>query len=127
MTELFAFVFISYYISLLLYFYFYNGYYCSLKLTFNKKGRLALVIVHFIMHTVKIIRVYVHILFKPLINVLYFEENKMVVVFDIIFCGYYYFKLNRKETMLFDIANICFTVMYVRSLNYIFAAINVFT
>ncbi len=51
----------------------------------------------------------------------------MVVVFDIIFCGYYYFKLNRKETMLFDIANICFTVMYVRSLNYIFAAINVFT
>ncbi len=35
LTELFAFVFISSYISLL---YFYNGYYCSLiKLTFNKK------------------------------------------------------------------------------------------
>ncbi len=35
LTELFAFVFISYYISILLSFYFYNGY--SLKLILNKK------------------------------------------------------------------------------------------
>ncbi len=47
-----------------------------------------LVIFYFIMHTVKLIRVYVHILPKPHINVLYFEEK--VVVFDIIFCGYIY-------------------------------------
>ncbi len=36
---------------------------------------------HFIMHTVKIIRVHVHILPKPHINVLYFlNENKKRVV-----------------------------------------------
>ncbi len=45
-----------------------------------------LVIFNFIMHTVKLISVYVHILPKPHINVLYFEEK----VFDIIFCGYIY-------------------------------------
>ncbi len=47
-----------------------------------------LVIFNFIMHTVKIISVYVHILPKPHINVLNFEENEKAVVFDIIFCGY---------------------------------------
>ncbi len=59
-----------------------------------------LVIFHFIMHTVKIISVYVHVFPKPHINVLYFlyenekrvvlyfEENEKAVVFDIIFCGY---------------------------------------
>ncbi len=40
------------------------------------------------MHTVKIIRVYVHTLPKPHINVLYFEENEKAAVFDVIFCGY---------------------------------------
>ncbi len=50
LTELFAFLFISYYMRILLYFYFYHGYYCSLKLsqlTFNKKGRLVLVIFYY--------------------------------------------------------------------------------
>ncbi len=47
-----------------------------------------LVIFHFIMHTVKIISLYVHILPKPHINVLNLEENEKAVVFDIIFCGY---------------------------------------
>ncbi len=46
-----------------------------------------LVIFYFIMHTVKLIRVYVHILPKPHINVLYFEEK--VVVFDIFFVAIY--------------------------------------
>ncbi len=38
------------YMRILLYFYFYHGYYCSLKLsqlTFNKKGRLVLVIFYY--------------------------------------------------------------------------------
>ncbi len=39
-----------------------------------------LVIFHFIMHTVKIISVYVHILPKPHNNVLNFEENEKAVV-----------------------------------------------
>ncbi len=50
-----------------------------------------LVIFHFIMHSVKIISVHVHILPKPHINVLYFEANEKAVVFDMIFCGYSYF------------------------------------
>ncbi len=58
--------------------------------------------------------------------VLYFEEKEKVVMFDIMFCGYSYFKLNRKDAMLFDTI-LRYTVMYVRSLNYIFAAINVLT
>ncbi len=84
LTELFAFVFISYYISLLLYFYFHNGYYCSLKLTFSKKGRLVLVIFHFIMHTRQSEYMWhVHILPKPHINVLYFfnETEKSCFIF----------------------------------------------
>ncbi len=58
-----------------------------------------LVIFHFITHAVKIISVYVHTLPEPHTNVLhflnenekivvlYFEENKKAVVFDIIFLG----------------------------------------
>ncbi len=75
-----------------------------------------LVIFHFIIHSVKIIRVYVHILPKPHINVLYFqnenekgcvlyfEENEKAVVFDII---------------SFD-CNAC-----TRCMNHIFVAINI--
>ncbi len=60
-----------------------------------KKDRLVLIIFHFIMHTVKIFTVYVHILPKPPINVLhffneneervvlYFEENEKAVVFEL--------------------------------------------
>ncbi len=46
-------------------------------------GRLVLVIFHFIMHTVKIISVYVHVSPKPHINVLYFlnENEKKVVLY----------------------------------------------
>ncbi len=56
-----------------------------------------MLIFNFITHTVKIISVYVHILSKPHINVLYFlnenikrvvlyfEENEKAVLFDIIF------------------------------------------
>ncbi len=56
-----------------------------------------LVIFHFIMHTVKIISVYVHILPKPHNNVLNFEENEKAVVFDIIFLWLFMFLTKQKR------------------------------
>ncbi len=93
------------------------------------------------MHTVKIISVYVHILPKPhivlyILNenekgvVLYFEGNEKVVVFDIIFLWLLIFFIKQKRgnaicyNILFN-CNVCSTY-YVRSLNYIFAAIDMF-
>ncbi len=107
MTDLFAFVFLLHK-SLILYFY--NGYYCSLKLTFNKK---RLVIFHFIIHTVNqyMCTYYLnHILMFYIFKrnekrvVLYFEENEKAVVFDII--SFY--------------CNAC-----TRCINHIFVAINI--
>ncbi len=48
---------------------------------------------------------------------------KKLVVFDIIFLWLLIFLMKQKNAMLFDIL-FCFSLMYVRSLNYIFAAIN---
>ncbi len=68
-----------------------------------------LVIFHFIVHTVKIISAYVHVLLKPHINVLYFcnenekrvalyfEENEKAVVFDIIFLWLLIFLMKQRR------------------------------
>ncbi len=73
---------------------------------------------HFIMHTVKIISVYVHILPKPHINVLYFlnENEKRVVLYNFFVAINI---LNETEKRQRCLIIFCFTVMYVRSLNYI--------
>ncbi len=97
-----------------------------------------LVIFHFIMHTVKIISVCVHIFPKPHINVLYiFQMKTKRELFYILrktkrqWCLISFFVAinifnETEEATLFDII-FCFTVMHVRSLSYIFAAINMFT
>ncbi len=68
-----------------------------------------LVIFNFIVHTVKIISAYVHVLLKPHINVLYFynenekrvalyfEENEKAVVFDIIFLWLLIFLMKQRR------------------------------
>ncbi len=75
-----------------------------------------LVIFH-VMHTVKIISAYLHILPKPHINVLYIFLMKTKREL------FYILKKNEKA-VVFDIFN--FTVITLHSLNSIFAAINMF-
>ncbi len=104
----------------MLYLYFYNGYCCSLKLTFNKQ-ELCSVIFRFIIHTVKIIRVCVDILHKPQINMFYiFKMKKNILYIFYGLCILYFVVLSIHKVKKTERCNVC-----THCINHICVAINI--